>query len=88
MAGIERNKRRKRATTNVVARFLDAPLGPPTSWVPPRVSLPLNHLFIDAHIPLEREGADAASHLLLMVVVARGRDGDVASNGVRPVLGT
>ena len=28
----------KRATTNVVVRFRDAPHGPPTSWVPPYVS--------------------------------------------------
>ena len=65
--------------TNVFARFLNAPLGPPTSWVPPHVYLPLNPLLIDAHIHLERGWADAASHLRLMVVVARGRDGDVAS---------
>ena len=31
---------RKRATTKVMARFRDAPAGPPISWVPPCVSPP------------------------------------------------
>ena len=45
VAGKERKKWRKQATTFVVTHFLDAPLGPPTFWVPPRVSLPLTPLF-------------------------------------------
>jgi hypothetical protein len=32
--------REKRATTFVVARFCNIPAGPPTSWVPLRVSCP------------------------------------------------
>ena len=75
----------KTDNAKVVARFLDALLGPPTSWVPPRVSLSLTPLFIDAHIPLERGWVNAAHLLLLMVVVARSRDGDVASDGVQPL---
>ena len=59
MAGEERRNGRKQATTFVVARFRDALLGPPTSWVPPRVSPPLTPLLVDAHIPLTRGGVDA-----------------------------
>ena len=47
--------------TNVIARFCDAPLGPPTSWVPPRIPPPPTPLLVDAHIPLKRGGVDAAA---------------------------
>jgi len=52
---------RKWGPTDVVARVSDAPLGPPTSWVPPRVSpspIPLSIAseYHPAHIPLEGEG--------------------------------
>ena len=57
--GEERRNERKQATTFVVARFHNALLGPPTSWVPPRVFPPLTPLLVDAHIPLTRGGADA-----------------------------
>jgi len=50
----------KQATTKVVARFRDAPVGPPTSWVPPCVPpsiSPQSSQMETAHIPLERGGA-------------------------------
>ena len=46
----------------IVVRFHDALRGPPTPWVPPRIShspIPPSSVKKTTHIPLERGGAGA-----------------------------
>ena len=53
-------KWRKRTTTFIVVHFQDIPSGPPTSWVPPRIShspTPPSSIKNTTHIPVERGGA-------------------------------
>jgi hypothetical protein len=67
VAGEGRRNGRKRATTFVVARFRDALLGPPTSWVPPRVSPPPTPCWLTSPHPSE-EGRGGCGWRLLMAL--------------------